>query len=224
MQDHPEPPREAPGDAIGAQAERTFALNMRALREELGVSQAGLAKKLERVGIQLDSTAITRIEKHADGTTGRTIRLSEAVAIAKVLNTSLANMVLPARSSLFEQLSHATEELESATDAADTANRHRDDAEEKVRTLQSRFVERQVPSLQEILRYTARDLHRLAGTWSEQRESFKQQRINLAKNAETTDPETESRLLQLEEKELICLDVLYRIEDAVKIRAGWRRQ
>ncbi|MGW4483593.1 helix-turn-helix transcriptional regulator [Amycolatopsis sp. NPDC004368] len=217
MQDHPE----APGDAIGAQAERTFALNMRALREELGVSQAGLAKKLELVGIQLDSTAITRIEKHADGSTGmRTIRLSEAVAIAKVLNTSLANMVLPARSSLFEQLSQATDELESATDAADTANRHREDAEEKVRTLQSRFVEREVPGLQEILRYTARDLHRLAGVWSEQRESFKQQRINLAKNPD--DPETESRLLQLEEKELICLDVLYRIEDAAKIRAGWR--
>ncbi|MFC3453980.1 helix-turn-helix domain-containing protein [Amycolatopsis speibonae] len=74
-------------------AEKNFAIGMRDLRAKKGVSQVALATALVPHGYSIDSTAITRMEHHADGRTdARTIRLGEAVAIAEVLGTTVDQM------------------------------------------------------------------------------------------------------------------------------------
>jgi transcriptional regulator with XRE-family HTH domain len=75
----------------GERPEQTFARRMRELREELGVPQSHIANVLKLMhGIELDPSAITRIEK---GT--RKLRLDEAVAIAKVLERTVDEMLRP---------------------------------------------------------------------------------------------------------------------------------
>ena len=72
-------------------AERNFATNMRLRREELGWSQGELARQMQGAGwANFHQTTISRIEKHE-----RPIRLSEAGAIAKVLQTPLPLLELP---------------------------------------------------------------------------------------------------------------------------------
>lgn len=85
-------------------AERTFALNMRRLREQRGWSQTALADRLDERGIKIDGTAVTRIERHIQGREGaRSIRLGEAVVIAEVFGTPLEKM-LTEESSLREEI------------------------------------------------------------------------------------------------------------------------
>lgn len=73
------------------EVEQRFALEMRHARRERGLSQTALAKQLERFGINLDGTAITRMEKNANDllspppADARAIRLGEAAAIAGIL-------------------------------------------------------------------------------------------------------------------------------------------
>lgn len=73
-----------------AQSEREFARGMRLLRIAGGVSQTQLADHLVRYGINLDGTAITRIEKNAKNSPGaRVLRFGEAVAIADIFGLSV---------------------------------------------------------------------------------------------------------------------------------------
>lgn len=73
---------------VWARFEKVFAARMRQARADAGISQAALARKLSKYGIDLDATAITRIEKNAD-VPARSIRLGEAAAIAEVLGFDL---------------------------------------------------------------------------------------------------------------------------------------
>lgn len=77
-----------------AHAEQLFARRMRDFREKRGLSQAGLAQSLEQLGLKIDASAITRIEKNADGGAGaRAIRLGEAVAISHALGEDIWAML-----------------------------------------------------------------------------------------------------------------------------------
>lgn len=70
--------------------EDTFAALVRARRKELGLSQRQLADRLfEQRGLRLDPTAITRIEQPGK----RALRLSEAAALATVLNIDLNALI-----------------------------------------------------------------------------------------------------------------------------------
>lgn len=72
-------------------AERNFATNMRLRREELGWSQGELSRRMREAGwSNFHQTTVSRIEKHE-----RPIRLSEAGAIARVLEIPLALLELP---------------------------------------------------------------------------------------------------------------------------------
>jgi transcriptional regulator with XRE-family HTH domain len=89
-------PTEAP-DLPRLPAEHTFAKRMRELRENVGMSQTELAALLEKeFGLKLDGSAITRIENNAyPDRSARIIRLGEAVAIAKALESDLHEMLRP---------------------------------------------------------------------------------------------------------------------------------
>lgn len=65
-----------------------FASSVREERDRLGWSQTRLAHELTRVGLPLDSTAITRIEKGE-----RRIRLGEAWAIAAVMRFPFSDFI-----------------------------------------------------------------------------------------------------------------------------------
>lgn len=72
-------------------AERNFATNMRLRREELGWSQGELSRRMRQGGwSNFHQTTVSRIEKHE-----RPIRLSEAGAIARVLEIPLSLLELP---------------------------------------------------------------------------------------------------------------------------------
>lgn len=67
----------------------TFARRLRQERERRGITQAQLADRIaELLGIHLDPTAVTRIEKQE-----RAVRLDEAVAAAKALGLPLAALL-----------------------------------------------------------------------------------------------------------------------------------
>jgi transcriptional regulator with XRE-family HTH domain len=67
----------------------TFARNLRQERERQGMSQAQLAAKIaEILGVNVDPSAVTRIEKQE-----RAVRLDEAVAAAQALDMPLAALI-----------------------------------------------------------------------------------------------------------------------------------
>lgn len=70
--------------------EQTFGRAVNGTRSSKGWSQRELAERLSSAGIEVDASAVSRIEK---GT--RALRLSEAVVIAKVLGQSLPAMLSP---------------------------------------------------------------------------------------------------------------------------------
>lgn len=111
VQDQREPTQADPARRV----ERTFAQRMRDLRQERGLSQAKLATRLRKLGLNIDPSAITRIEKNADTTDGaRAIFLGEAALIARSLGVRLPEM-------LRETVTPA-EQLESAVGAFIAAN------------------------------------------------------------------------------------------------------
>ncbi|MCR4525662.1 helix-turn-helix domain-containing protein [Kocuria rhizophila] len=65
---------------------------MRELRTQRGYSQKRLADELTARGVELDTSAVSRMEK---GT--RALRLSEAMAVADVLSTTLDQMIVTDR-------------------------------------------------------------------------------------------------------------------------------
>lgn len=86
-----------PGDE---RPEVVFARRMREVRESKGRSQSAVAMHLMLVmGVRLDATAITRMEK---GTRG--IGLDEAVGIADALGTTVTDLLRPAAIPFEEQL------------------------------------------------------------------------------------------------------------------------
>ncbi len=68
----------------------TFASRVRQSREGRGWTQEELARHLAEVGLRLDPTAITRIERG-----DRAVRIEEAVAIAAALRTPLNALLQP---------------------------------------------------------------------------------------------------------------------------------
>lgn len=87
-------------------AAETFARRLKQERERLGLSQADLALRLsELLGSTVYPTAITKIERLA-----RSVKLEEAVAIAEVLGTPLA-VLLVDRDALADEIATAREDL-----------------------------------------------------------------------------------------------------------------
>lgn len=100
--------------------ERSFADRVRELRFSSLMSQVELAERLERYGIKLDGTAITRIER---GT--RSVKLAEAVALAHALGSTVDGM-LARQGSIDDQIAEAQM---SARIAEDSLARARVDAQ-----------------------------------------------------------------------------------------------
>lgn len=116
--------------------ERLFAQRMRELRKMRGLSQAEMADQMFTMcGIKLDDSAITRMEKNADGGTGaRVLRLGEALAIADVLGVNITEMLRPA-APLEEQIAQARRSFMVATEKLTMAEQQRALAERKYREL-----------------------------------------------------------------------------------------
>jgi len=102
--------------------EQVFATRMRELRRRKAWSQAELAERLfTEHGIKLDDSAITRIEKNAEGASGaRILRLGEAFGIADTLGVEIHELLRLARP-LHVQLAQAEEQLAMARTAAEVA-------------------------------------------------------------------------------------------------------
>lgn len=84
--------------------ERLVAQRLRDLRTARGWSQGQLAERLTGVGCPLHQTAISRLEKPSAKDGRRAITLDEAMALARVFEMPLAQLIAPAPS---------TDELES---------------------------------------------------------------------------------------------------------------
>ncbi|KAA1426473.1 helix-turn-helix domain-containing protein [Nocardioides antri] len=97
----------------GATPEEVFAARVRSERERQGLSQARVADRMRLVGVDIDATAITRIERGE-----RRVRLNEAVALAQALQLELQELVMPDAGSLEEQLKRAVEVAQRAEVAA----------------------------------------------------------------------------------------------------------
>lgn len=104
-----------------------FATRLRAARERAGLSQAELARRIAaRLGTNLESTAITRIEQQT-----RAVRLEEAVHAADALGVPLMSLLAedPAESldtQISQQLSllaEAEQSMESARARVETITR-----------------------------------------------------------------------------------------------------
>ena len=70
--------------------EQRFAANLRAIREEHGMSQGRLAEEMARRGWPWHQQTVTRVE-----TGRRMVRLGEAKAVAEILETSLDMLTTP---------------------------------------------------------------------------------------------------------------------------------
>lgn len=104
---------------------------MRHLREHAGMSQRQMARELSRLGVAIDSTAITRIESGK-----RSVRIDEAWAIAAVLRVQVQDLVS-------EQTTMASPEelLESAQQMLQEAERRYQAQEESLREWRDRVAE-----------------------------------------------------------------------------------
>lgn len=99
--------------------ERTFARRMRELRQARGLSQAKLAAQMRRLGLTLDPSAVTRIEKNADTDEGaRAIYLGEAVVVARALGVRLDEMIREVKTP-YDKLLQARQRLVRAQEALD---------------------------------------------------------------------------------------------------------
>lgn len=85
---------------------------MRRAREELGWTQAELAKRMSDVGVSLHASAIAKIEAAT-----RSIRINEAAAIADILGCPLDQLVEPPSNEWQEVLDVFTQALRMHRDA-----------------------------------------------------------------------------------------------------------
>lgn len=74
--------------AVQMTPEQKFGKTMRALRQRAGYTQVEMAEQMRAFGIRLDPSAVTRIEQG-----GRSVRLNEAVAMARILCVSLPDVL-----------------------------------------------------------------------------------------------------------------------------------
>jgi transcriptional regulator with XRE-family HTH domain len=97
---------------VDALVERAFATEMLRRREARGITQTRLAQEpVDRYGIKIDGTAITRIERRVHDKAGaRAITLGEAVAIAAILGISIDELTTP---SMARQLEDARRRVEA---------------------------------------------------------------------------------------------------------------
>jgi transcriptional regulator with XRE-family HTH domain len=80
----------APDDDAPELTEQRFAANLRAIREERGMSQGRLADEMAARGWPWRQQTVTRVE-----TGRRMVRLGEAKAVAEILETSLDMLTMP---------------------------------------------------------------------------------------------------------------------------------
>ncbi|PKV95898.1 hypothetical protein ATK30_6831 [Amycolatopsis echigonensis] len=118
------------------ETEAAFAARVREVREERGISQTALARSLRDYGINIDGTAITRIEKAASRESGsRAIRLGEAAAISDALGSSLEDMMRP-QPELTEQIKEARKHLEFISRELATLTARRADVQHHLNQLE----------------------------------------------------------------------------------------
>ena len=81
--------------ALGS--EENIARRIKLLRQRAGLSQEQLAKRLERLGVQMPQSSISKIEVPVEAGKGkrRDITVDEALALAKALDVPFSDLVLP---------------------------------------------------------------------------------------------------------------------------------
>lgn len=82
-------PHRAPRGTAPTDQEIWFGENLRRLREQLGVSQSGLAREMAERGFQFHQTTISRIEAG-----DRPVRLAEATTLAEIVRTSVSMLIM----------------------------------------------------------------------------------------------------------------------------------
>lgn len=93
----------AQSDSLGFEPEQVFARKVQEKRKASGWSQAELAANLHLMqGLDLDATAITRIERG-----DRRVRLNEVVAFCSVLGLDLDEVIAPHPGNLDDQIYRA---------------------------------------------------------------------------------------------------------------------
>jgi transcriptional regulator with XRE-family HTH domain len=81
--------------ALGS--EENIARRIKLLRQRVGMSQEQLAKRLEALGVQMPQSSISKIEVPVEEGRGkrRDITVDEALALAKALDVTFSDLVLP---------------------------------------------------------------------------------------------------------------------------------
>ncbi|WP_461665658.1 helix-turn-helix domain-containing protein [Gordonia sputi] len=105
---------ERQAEAVVRSASYTFRIGMKGYREERGWSQRRLSDEVGKLGVKLDPSAITRIERG-----DREPKYREAVAISEALRMPAIN---PARSSAHDVLYECLVWLQSLVAARDTGS------------------------------------------------------------------------------------------------------
>ncbi|WP_425308248.1 helix-turn-helix transcriptional regulator [Ammonicoccus fulvus] len=111
-------------------AEDRFGRNVRRIREELGMTQKDLAEAIGRNGVTLHPSAIAKIELR-DVDNPRAIRLTEAEAIARCLNRTVADLMdrdAPLLAAAAADAGHAADMAERSADALESAMSNLDTA------------------------------------------------------------------------------------------------
>lgn len=111
-----------------------FARRLRQERRARGLSQAELAERVSKLlGIAVDGSAVTRIEKHA-----RAVRLQEAITIAEVLDLPLSALI-DDKAATDDEIAVLAIELEAARGLEAEAHRAHQAALRRVRSISRRM-------------------------------------------------------------------------------------
>lgn len=102
-------------------------------REKRGYSYEGLAERLTRVGCAINGSALYKIEK---ATPPRRITVDELVALARVFETPIEELLLPPEVAASQELGHLFIAWHEARDAAAAARETADESESRLK----RFV------------------------------------------------------------------------------------
>jgi FtsZ-interacting cell division protein YlmF len=102
--------QDGPDDETPELTEQRFAANLRAIRDERGISQGRLADEMTARGWPWHQQTVTRVENGR-----RMVRLGEAQAVAEILHTSLDRLTWPtAEARLVETLAGWTRTVRTA--------------------------------------------------------------------------------------------------------------
>ena len=75
-------------DRYGGEPERTLAVQARAIREKLGMTQAEVAKEMSARGLRMRQSTIAKIEAGQ-----RPVRVNEAVTLAAILRVTVTDLI-----------------------------------------------------------------------------------------------------------------------------------